>query len=84
MKELLILAATMATEEQLIDDIIENAEKVKILSDNKEYKHKLAIHCQLWLIRMITEGDSTKATNLMKKIIRQEDRDNMFDNINLQ
>ena len=76
-KDLLVLAATMRTKEEIAQSLQETAQAV-ILGVDPDADRELAMHCQMYLVHIMTDGNMEKAMNLTKEMEEHKKRSDMF------
>lgn len=76
-KDLVIMAAVMRQKEDILDSIIESAQAAK-LGIEKNAHQELAMHCQMYLVNVMTGGDLKKAIKLTENMAQEEKARNLF------
>lgn len=77
MKEIMLILATMMPEERLIAELEESLTNYKLIGDKKS-RHKLAANCQMFILRVMTNGSGDKMQEVLKEMRSQEERENFF------
>lgn len=76
-KDLLVMAASMQTKEEIVERIEDVAKNVRLGIDPEADK-ELAMLCQMYLINLMTQGDFKKAMELTKEMEQDKSRKDMF------
>ena len=76
-RELMVLMATITPEEVLLHELQDALTDYKCIGGD-ELREKLCFHCQLFTLRTITNGDSSKMEELLNRIKQQEQREKLF------
>lgn len=75
--EIMLILATMMPEEKLIAQLEKSLTNYKLIGDKKS-KHELTVDCQMFILRMITNGSGDKMQEILKEMRSQEERENFF------
>jgi hypothetical protein len=76
-KDLIVMAAAMRKREDILDSIIESAQEAK-LGIREDAQQELAMHCQMYLVNVMTNGDIKKAMKLTEEMAQEEKDRNLF------
>ena len=78
MKEMMIMMATMMPQERLIEEVKDAASEA-LLVPTQDNLDKLVMHCHMMTIRHATQGDMSKATDMMQDMDKFEKRQKLFE-----
>ena len=76
-KDLIVMAAAMRKREDILDSIIESAQEAK-LGIREDAQQELAMHCQMYLVNVMTNGDIKKAIKLTEDMAKEESTRSLF------